>query len=236
MENDGGLFLAKRTMEQSLDAIISQRKAQEGPRPPRGPKARRNGGRGAARGGSGAANVVKVTNLHKDLTQQDIESLFSKAGDIKSVDLKINTQGVSTGVATVEFVTKQSASRAIDMFHRRQAVGNIINVTSSQSLSERMNLGGQQQQKKKKDGKVAKTREPRPKKVVKTAEDLDNELALYMQQQQEQPQQQEEPSEATGEPNGVTEAPAEAVETVSAAAAEAEPAAPAAEDVPMIEE
>lgn len=171
-------------MEKSLDEIIGQRKrerAQGGSGRVGKPRARR--GRKQPRG---KLNEVKVSNLDPDLTEEDIRELFSKAGAVISVDLKINTQGVSTGIAFVDFRDANGASRAVDMFHMRLAVGRTITVTSTASLSQR--IGAKVEK---------KATKPAPKKVApvaKTAQDLDNELSLYMQQQEQaQEQAQEQP-------------------------------------------
>lgn len=167
-------------MEKSLDDIIGSRSNnRRGSSRVGKPRHNRRGHNKAPRG---KVNQVKVTNLDPDLTEDDISGLFSKAGEVSNVDLKINTQGVSTGVAFIDFSDANAANRAVDMFHMRLAVGKTISVTSTASLSDRMGL--KQQPKKEKKPK-------REEPVSKTAEDLDNELSLYMAQQQEQQQQQE---------------------------------------------
>lgn len=169
-------------MEKSLDEIIGRgrNRGSHG----RVGKPRNNNRKGRA-AFPGKLNEVKVSNLDPDLTEDDISSLFSKAGDIINVDLKINTHGVSTGVAFVEFADSNAANKAIDLFHMRLAVGKTITVTSTASLSDRIGV---------KQGKKQASKNKKPKKeqpVAKSAEDLDNELSLYMQQQQEQAQQEQ---------------------------------------------
>lgn len=144
----------------------------------------RSGGHRGARpfGGSGSngkATEIKVTNLHPDLTAQDLGKLMETIGPVVQVDLKFNTLGKSTGVAYVEFESSRDAREAIRRFDGRLAAGQIINVSTTMSLLDR--IGGRQGQELRRERQAPKSKKNKPKAPPrKSLEDLDNELLQYM--------------------------------------------------------
>jgi THO complex subunit 4 len=145
---------------------------------------------------SGKSNEIKITNLHPDLTNEDLTKLMNTIGPTKNVEIKYNTHGQSTGVAIVQYESSEDAMNAIKKFDRRLAAGQIINVSTTMPLIDRIGgpnaSSGRRQNKKLAGGKPNK-------RENKTLEDLDNELNMYMngepkssiQQEQEQAQGQE---------------------------------------------
>ncbi|KGK37753.1 hypothetical protein JL09_g3102 [Pichia kudriavzevii] len=175
-------------LEKSLDEIIGSsskgptRPSHRGGRGARG-NSRSGGHRGArpfgGSGSNGKATEIKVTNLHPDLTAQDLGKLMETIGPVVQVDLKFNTLGKSTGVAYVEFESSRDAREAIRRFDGRLAAGQIINVSTTMSLLDR--IGGRQGQELRRERQAPKSKKNKPKAPPrKSLEDLDNELLQYM--------------------------------------------------------
>lgn len=61
---------------------------------------------------------IYVGNLPKSTTQEELNMLFSRAGDVTSVDIiKDRTSGVSNGFAYVIMSAQSEADKAISMFN-----------------------------------------------------------------------------------------------------------------------
>ena len=58
-----------------------------------------------------------VGNLNKTTTQEEISALFAQAGEIASVELVKDAQGMSKGFAFVAMTTQEGADKAISMFN-----------------------------------------------------------------------------------------------------------------------
>jgi len=101
-------------------------------------------------------------------------------GPLETVEIKLNTHGKSTGVAFVNFVRGKDAIDAVKKFDGRLAAGQVINVSSTMSLFDRISTN--QTSKKNPPPKNAKrqNKDSKPKREKKSLEDLDNELSMYM--------------------------------------------------------
>lgn len=122
---------------------------------------------------NGKPTEIKITNLHPELTTEDLTKLMETIGPTKNVEIKYNTHGKSIGIAFVEFEYGKDATTAIHKFDGRLAAGQTIRVTSTVPLSARLSGPVNSAVSKRKNA-------PKPKKKNKTLEDLDNELSTYM--------------------------------------------------------
>ncbi|KIW04590.1 uncharacterized protein PV09_04338 [Verruconis gallopava] len=109
----------------------------------RGP--RRNGGRGGLFSqnrrrspeerttASGAK--IKIENLHYDLTEEDVRELFTRIGEVSSVELLYDRQDRSRGIAYVTMPDIRDARDAVRDFDGANANGQPIRVTLLASSS-----------------------------------------------------------------------------------------------------
>ncbi|KAL1835615.1 hypothetical protein VTJ49DRAFT_6333 [Mycothermus thermophilus] len=103
---------------------------------------------------------IRVDNLHYELTQDDLEGLFSRIGPLVSLDIKYDRAGRSEGTAFVTYESHHDAKQAIAEFDGANAAGQPIRLTllpsgpsgggrqtavSSRPLAERITVPGQQQ-------------------------------------------------------------------------------------------
>ncbi|KAI9803227.1 MAG: hypothetical protein M1825_002018 [Sarcosagium campestre] len=72
---------------------------------------------------------VRVDNLHYDLTQEDLEDLFTRIGPIHSLVIRYDRAGRSTGTAYVTYVSLSSAKTAIREFDGANANGQPIRLS-----------------------------------------------------------------------------------------------------------
>lgn len=117
---------------------------------------------------------VKITNLHYDLSEKDIEELFGKVGEVLFTRIDFDSNGRSLGVGYVGFVDSRNCTVAIDKFDGRKAAGKIISVTNGKPLAERISLAP-----KRGDKRTSKPKKERARKP--TLEELDAELDSYKQ-------------------------------------------------------
>ncbi|ODH13467.1 hypothetical protein ACO22_07227 [Paracoccidioides brasiliensis] len=81
---------------------------------------------------------IRVTNLHYDLTEDDLEDLFTRIGPISALSLLYDRAGRSEGVAFVTYKRLVDAQTAIREFDGANAKGQPINLTlMSSGSSER---------------------------------------------------------------------------------------------------
>ncbi|KAL2122913.1 hypothetical protein VTJ04DRAFT_3368 [Mycothermus thermophilus] len=108
---------------------------------------------------------LRVDNLHYELTQDDLEGLFSRIGPLVTLELKYDRAGRSEGTAFVTYESHRDALQAIKEFDGANAAGQPIRLTllpsgpsgrrgnpfdtaippSSRPLAERITVPGQQQ-------------------------------------------------------------------------------------------
>ncbi|KAG0687866.1 hypothetical protein C6P40_001766 [Pichia californica] len=189
-------------LEKSLDDIIGQQK----PNRRFNKKSFRGGkvGKSFHRGGKGRTTLsrrnnnnnnnnnignpkeIRISNLHPDLTNDDLSKLMTTIGPTVKVNLIFNTHGKSTGIAFIEFQHIEDARKAIENFDGRLAAGQTIRVTSTVPINERISLALPQQNqnqlksKKKNNQKNSIDKQKHKRKPRPTFEDLDNELDNYM--------------------------------------------------------
>ena len=73
---------------------------------------------------------IYVGNLSKSTTQEDLNVLFSRAGDVLSVDvIKDRRSGKSNGFAFVTMSAQSEADRAVSMFNAYSLNDHHLRVT-----------------------------------------------------------------------------------------------------------
>lgn len=65
---------------------------------------------------SGNCSIL-VSNLHWEVSENDLKTLFEEVGDVSKVKIKYDKAGRSDGEATVVFNSKSAAQKAIDKFN-----------------------------------------------------------------------------------------------------------------------
>ncbi|EEQ88821.1 RNA binding domain-containing protein [Blastomyces dermatitidis ER-3] len=80
---------------------------------------------------------LRVTNLHYDLTEDDLEDLFTRIGPINALSLRYDRAGRSEGVAFVTYKRLVDAQTAIREFDGANAKGQPITLTMMSSTSGR---------------------------------------------------------------------------------------------------
>ncbi|OJD16533.1 hypothetical protein AJ78_03310 [Emergomyces pasteurianus Ep9510] len=76
---------------------------------------------------------IRVTNLHYDLTEDDLEDLFTRIGPISALSLRYDRAGRSEGVAFVTYKRLVDAQTAIREFDGANAKGQPITLTMMSS-------------------------------------------------------------------------------------------------------
>ena len=78
-----------------------------------------------------------VGNLSQNVTDGDLRSNFSEAGEVKSVSvIKDKFSGVSRGFGFVEMVTEEGAQEAIKRFNGGDLDGKTITVNEARPRTE----------------------------------------------------------------------------------------------------
>ncbi|KAK4043642.1 hypothetical protein C8A01DRAFT_32165 [Parachaetomium inaequale] len=72
---------------------------------------------------------LRVDNIHYELTQEDLEGLFSRIGPLVSLDMKYDRAGRSEGTAFVTYESNRDAAQAIKEFDGANAAGQPIRLT-----------------------------------------------------------------------------------------------------------
>ncbi|KAK5663449.1 hypothetical protein OQA88_3878 [Cercophora sp. LCS_1] len=76
---------------------------------------------------------LRVDNVHYELTQDDLEGLFSGIGPIVNLEIKYDRAGRSEGTAFVTYETHADAKKAIAEFDGANAAGQPIRITMTPS-------------------------------------------------------------------------------------------------------
>lgn len=80
--------------------------------------------------------TVYISNIPHDVTQQQLEEIFTQAGVIKEVRLVTNRQGRSKGFAYIEYITESSANTAVIKLDNHFISGKKLNVAISNPPSK----------------------------------------------------------------------------------------------------
>jgi RNA recognition motif-containing protein len=88
------------------------------------------------------SNKVYVGNLSYDMTDQDVESLFSQHGTVQSTQIIMDRDtGRSKGFGFVEMATQEEAQAAISALHGQQINGRALTVNEARPREERPRSG-----------------------------------------------------------------------------------------------
>lgn len=71
---------------------------------------------------------VYCLNLPFDVTEEDLESFFSAAGKVKSVEMRVNKKGRNFGNATIEFEEAVSVYTSIGQLNGQDLSGRNVSV------------------------------------------------------------------------------------------------------------
>jgi len=74
---------------------------------------------------------IHVRNLHTDLTEDDVKSLFAKHGTVQDVRIQRDMGGKSHGTAFVDMETKEQAQAAIEALDKASYRGRVLTVELS---------------------------------------------------------------------------------------------------------
>ncbi|KAK3205841.1 hypothetical protein Dsin_019887 [Dipteronia sinensis] len=80
---------------------------------------------------------VYVKNLEPDVTEGRLEEKFSKFGNITSLHISKDSNGVSRGFGFVNFENPEDAKRAVETMHGTQSGSKVLYVARAQKLAER---------------------------------------------------------------------------------------------------
>ncbi|TXG73724.1 hypothetical protein EZV62_002303 [Acer yangbiense] len=80
---------------------------------------------------------VYVKNLEPDVTEGWLEEKFSKFGNITSLYISKDSNGVSQGFGFVNFENPEDAKRAVETMHGTQPSSEVLYVARAQKLAER---------------------------------------------------------------------------------------------------
>lgn len=84
-----------------------------------------------------------VGNLSYQTMEQDIQDLFSQAGNVTSVALMFDKfTGKSRGFAFVELATPEEANKAVEMFNGKDLQGRALTVNIARPREERPRQSG----------------------------------------------------------------------------------------------
>ena len=83
-------------------------------------------------------NRLFVGNIPYQTLTKDLEDDFSQAGAVSSVDLMVDKfTGRSRGFAFIEYVNKEDATKAVEMFHNKEFQGRSLTVNIARPREER---------------------------------------------------------------------------------------------------
>jgi len=83
---------------------------------------------GAGRADKSGWNIILIENIF-NVTQEELQDLFAKEGEIKEVAVDFDRSGRSTGLATVAFTNKADADKAVTKYHGAQLENNTLKLS-----------------------------------------------------------------------------------------------------------
>eukprot|EP01111_Echinosteliopsis_oligospora_P011913 TRINITY_DN402_c0_g1_i2.p1 TRINITY_DN402_c0_g1~~TRINITY_DN402_c0_g1_i2.p1 ORF type:complete len:185 (+),score=69.38 TRINITY_DN402_c0_g1_i2:564-1118(+) len=93
---------------------------------------------------------LSVSNLNFNVTEEDVRELFEAVGEVKKVSIKFDKSGRSVGKATVVYIHKGDAIKAIREYNKRELDKQVMNV----EMVETTDIGARQMGKIDKEAKI----------------------------------------------------------------------------------
>jgi RNA recognition motif-containing protein len=79
-----------------------------------------------------------IGNMSQEMTEQELRTMFSEAGNVESVDVVMDRKnGRSRGFAFVTMTSQEEAERAIDLFNEKEVNGRVLRVNITLPREER---------------------------------------------------------------------------------------------------
>ncbi|ORX84959.1 hypothetical protein BCR32DRAFT_291021 [Anaeromyces robustus] len=94
---------------------------------------------GGRHGQNNDKSAILITNLHWEVSENDLKSLFEKVGEVNKVRIKYDKAGRSDGEATVIFNSSSAARKAIDKYDGVELDGMEMSIKMDDSYSKRNN-------------------------------------------------------------------------------------------------
>ncbi len=89
------------------------------------------------------ASKLFVGNLAFTTTENDLQDYFAQAGPVMAVNImQDRATGRSRGFAFIEMSTADDASKAIELFHKKDFQGRPLTVNEARPREERPREGG----------------------------------------------------------------------------------------------
>ncbi|KAI7894110.1 uncharacterized protein EV154DRAFT_560608 [Mucor mucedo] len=101
----------------------------------------RLGGRGSSNG-SNRGSIINVENLHYNVTEKDLEELFSTVADVVSAKLVFDLSGRSTGVATIKYSSLDDAEKAVKKYNNVELDGQAMRIEIKEFTSRPPRVSG----------------------------------------------------------------------------------------------
>ncbi|CAO3593876.1 unnamed protein product [Absidia cylindrospora] len=132
---------------------------------------RRGGGGNKYGESSRSGTTLTVENLHYNVTEQDLESVFKLVGTVDKCKIEFDRSGRSTGIAKIVFPDQDVAQKALDKFNNVDLDGQPMKIT----LLNKSSTGGGGRVSSS-SGRGGSTRQSRSSR---NENDLDAELEAY---------------------------------------------------------
>jgi RNA recognition motif-containing protein len=89
------------------------------------------------------ANKLYVGNLSYKTSEEDLQELFSQAGQVSSGKMITDgSSGQSRGFGFVEMATDEEAQKAVEMFHGKEFMQRELTVNEARPQQKRESRGG----------------------------------------------------------------------------------------------
>ncbi|KAJ9196053.1 hypothetical protein DTO166G4_251 [Paecilomyces variotii] len=122
-------LIAEERVDLDRDWVHDKFEDDRDTRPARGPRPRRGDRYSPEPDHAPTGAKIRVENLHYDLTEEDLEDLFTRIGPVSDLSLRYDRAGRSEGVAFVTYNRLSDARTAIREFDGANAKGQPIRLT-----------------------------------------------------------------------------------------------------------
>lgn len=88
------------------------------------------------------SNTITITNLHWEVSENDLRTVFENIGEIVNVRIKYDISGRSEGEATVTFSSSEEAEKAINEYDGIELNGENISIKLKENTNNNNKNGG----------------------------------------------------------------------------------------------